>query len=75
MFITVEFTIDTTVRNKWLLTKNNNIIEFQYLEIINDKMYIYGSEVISSEDFYELPIKSSNLNIYKTSKCKKPLTY
>ncbi|KAB0792124.1 hypothetical protein PPYR_14085 [Photinus pyralis] len=62
------------VRNKWFLTRNNEIVGMKYATIINNAIYIYGSSLKRIAPFFETPIKSSHLNIFKASSEKNSLT-
>lgn len=62
-----KFKITRSRKNKWLLTKNDNIIAFEYLEKIDNELYIYGSETTGKENFYDVPVASSHFKIFKTT--------
>ena len=36
-----RFSVDNSVRNQWLLTKNNEIVCFEHAEIWDSEIYIY----------------------------------
>lgn len=71
-FKTENFEISNGMKNKWLLTPQNSIVKYEYFQTIEGEDFIYGSEIKEKFDFYELPIKSSKLNIYKTTKVESP---
>lgn len=54
--------------DKWILTNALEIIEIKYFFERGHQIYIFGSSLPKSfyKDLYNLPIKSRNINIYKT---------
>lgn len=41
-------------------------MRFNYIELIENKKYIIGTEIKNKKDFYVIPILSSNLDIFQT---------
>lgn len=66
-FETEHFRIDDSEKNRWILTKSNNILKFSHMKKVNNNFLIYASEIVDKEDFYKYPIDSSKLNIYQTN--------
>lgn len=64
-----QFTFNSTDKNKWFLTKNNHIVEFHSVSLAKTtkKPIILGRKLKTASDFFELPIKSSALNIYMST--------
>lgn len=56
---------NTNIKNQWMMTKDNKILRFVGAERINNEIYLNGHELKKKEDFYNVPIKSSLLGIYK----------
>lgn len=61
-----NLTINSSCKNKWFLSNALEIVEFDYVFFENKIPKIYGRSVKSKKDFYEIPIKSSYLNIYNS---------
>lgn len=63
-----EYSLSSDYQNKWFLTQNNNVVTFHYA-LLNDegKTLIYGSPVKDLADVFDVPIKSSYLNIFKSN--------
>lgn len=64
---TKNFTINNSIRNCWVLTNKNEIIKFIHAIKKETDILIFASEVVGKRDFYQYPVFSSNLNIFKTS--------
>lgn len=60
-----SFCLDTDNHNKWFLTNNNRIVAMKYALFIHGILYIEGCPIKSLQDVFEIPIKSSFLNIFK----------
>lgn len=54
-------------RNRWFLTKDNVIVAMKYASILNGVTYIFGNVVEQLSNVFEIPIKSSFLNIYSAN--------
>lgn len=59
-----DVTITNNSSNCWFLTKARKIVRFEAVQLINDVPKIVGKSIKSSTDYYEMPIKSSVLDIY-----------
>lgn len=61
-----DFSISADSANQWFLTTDDQIICLQNIISSDDKKEIrlYGIEVLNKREFFDLPIKSSTLNIY-----------
>lgn len=66
-FETPCFVIDSSQKNRWMLTVNKNIIKFIFMEKHNENYLIWASEIQLKGDFYEYPLQSSKIDIYKTN--------
>lgn len=54
-------------KDKWFLTlKNQVIVSMSHVLLKNNIIVIYGYPVVNTQLFFECPIKSSYLNIYKS---------
>lgn len=62
-----NFSLNVTDRNKWFLTKTNDIVEYHSATFIANELIIYGSNLITKTHVYDTPINSSNLLIFKSS--------
>lgn len=65
--VSKNFIVNNTLRNCWVMTDEKKILKFLYAVKRNNTVFIFAAEVIGKTDFYENPIKSSNLNVYRTS--------
>lgn len=63
-----EFQLTTNFKDKWFLTKNNKIICLDKVVHVDGKSVILGSEIQNKRDFFEIPIRSSYLNIYTSDR-------
>lgn len=62
-----SFSLSTDMANKWFLSQKNEIVCLKnVLSIGINKVSLFGSTVPKLVDFFQLPIKSSVLNIYAT---------
>lgn len=66
VYICNDFMLSNNIKNKWFLTKENEIISMIYATHIEARIHIYGAKIQVKSDFFEIPIKSSRLNIYKS---------
>jgi len=57
-------TLTNEDRNKWFLTKKNEIIGMKNATIFENKIYIFDSCLKEVGNFFETPIASSYLNIF-----------
>lgn len=60
-----NFKIDFSKRNCWFLTKNKEIICFEFCQILNGKILMFGAEILNKTNFYETPIESKYFDIYE----------
>lgn len=63
-----EFKLNKTLKNKWFLTENNDIVKFDHVKQINGQCFIFGFPIKEKTDFYNIPVCSRNFNIYKSEK-------
>ncbi|KAG4070613.1 hypothetical protein HA402_013533 [Bradysia odoriphaga] len=63
--VTESFTLKNSEGNNWFMTKQLEIVRFEYLQSINEIWCVYGFERRIKSDFYTIPIQSSKLNIFK----------
>lgn len=61
-------TLTNEDRNKWFLTKKNEIIGMKNATIFENKIYIFGSCLKEVGNFFETPIASSYLNIFSANR-------
>lgn len=59
--------IDISEKNKWLFSENDEIIEFHSAKYVGGNVVVVGCEIKQKLDFYETPLKSSLLHIYKSN--------
>lgn len=60
-----QLTIDRTLKNQWILTKNNEICCFKYAEISKDTILLTCEKICEPlESFYCSPLESVDLNIF-----------
>lgn len=50
--------------DKWFMTKNNEIVEFEYAYKLNGQSILCGRPIIQKDLFFLKPFHSSHLNIY-----------
>ncbi|XP_045461545.1 uncharacterized protein LOC123671624 [Harmonia axyridis] len=63
-----QFSLSADNRNKWFLTHNDDIVAMEYAILINNTPLICGHAVGDNlQEVFEIPIKSSFLNIFKTN--------
>lgn len=71
VYLSIElysFRLDDTPKNKWFMDKSKNIVEFINATYRFGKIIIYGSSLKDTKNtVYDTPIKSSSLNIFKSS--------
>lgn len=65
--ISKDFILCNNFKDGWFLTKRNNIVSMINATYFEGNIFIYGSEIKTKWDFFEFPIKSSYLNIYKSN--------
>lgn len=71
-------TLNDTFENSWFLTKQNEIVRMVNTSYnAKNDIVIHGCATTNKVDFFTLPIRSSNLHIYKVniSLLKKPKQY
>lgn len=54
------------IGDRWFLTRSNEIVEFKHALKVGDSYKICGFPLISKEIFFEKPIASSHLSIFKS---------
>lgn len=63
-----EFTLSNKkFSDMWFMVKNKDIICMKGVDNYDSKWFIKGQKLIHKQDFFETPIKSSYLNIFKAS--------
>lgn len=63
-----KFRLNDSERDCWFLTRNNIILKFHHAVRKSDnEIFVLASEVKRKTDFFDYPIKSSNLKIFKTN--------
>lgn len=60
-----NFKIDDSLKNKWFLTKNQEIVCFEYCTLNLNEVRIYGSQILNPKSFYMLPVDSINFDIFE----------
>lgn len=64
---------DTSIQNKWFLTENKEIVEFEKAFYLDGNIVVSGSKITHKSDvYYETPLKSSLLDIYFSNGLKDP---
>lgn len=60
--------LDTSERNRWILTKDNCIFKIKGFSQVNDDIKIHGARIDKKQQkhLYDLPIQSSKLSIFLT---------
>lgn len=53
-------TINTSPRNQWFLTEDNEVFNFEYCK----NELVYARKIVSKSEFYKVPISSSHFKIY-----------
>lgn len=64
IFLTDGFMLGNDTKNRWFLTKNQDIVSMKNATYFQKNIHIYGASLKKKYDFFKLPIKSSYLNIY-----------
>lgn len=67
LIFSTYFYVDNKMKNKWFLTNNSTIVAMEIVVNINGKYKIYGRPLINAYDFFENPLKSSNIDIYAST--------
>lgn len=65
--ITKNFILLLNEKDQWFMLRNKSIVFFGGTITLDNICYVQGRVVESQSDFYTEPIKSSNLNIYKSN--------
>lgn len=50
----------------WFLTKSNEIVQFEYTYMMNNKVILYGSQLKNKRNFFTQPFSSSFINVYES---------
>lgn len=53
-------------KDRWILTKNNAIIEFDFVILTGSSYMIQGRSLKNTEDFFQLPFRSRYVNIFSS---------
>lgn len=64
--------------NKWFLTKSFDIVHLKYIVKTSDdkgQVFLCGSVLAQAVDYFEFPVKSSDLNIYVSNCNLKPARF
>lgn len=61
---------NTSEKNKWFLTTDSEIVEFEKAKYLGGKIVVIGSKIKTKFDFYETPLKSSLLDIFASDGLK-----
>lgn len=59
-----EFTLTNDMKNKWFLTKDSKIVGMTDIHKTDDGVSIKGKFLLSKQDFFLKPMKSSFLHIF-----------
>lgn len=62
-----DFVLNNKINNQWILTKTNIIVKFKFAKRIRNEIAIYVDKIKKTYDFYDVPVKSSAINIYASS--------
>lgn len=57
--------------DRWLLTKDNHILEVKYIVSCDGNSKLYGQTLNDVEDFFDLPFKSSKMFIFCSKNLRK----
>lgn len=68
-----SFKISSSLKNKWIMSKNKDVIEFFYARAINNEFYIFGKMMEEKYNFYETPLRSDVFDIYATTSTQSEL--
>lgn len=52
--------------DQWFLTRSGDVVKMIFATKVENSYKVYGLTVLSKSDFFSKPIKSSNLNIFKS---------
>lgn len=69
------YTLNTTPKNKYVLSKNKKIYEINKIVKSVEKVYLACQEYPEKENCYEYPIDSSRINIYKCKDIKSNIVF
>jgi hypothetical protein len=62
------YKINDSDKNKYILLKSGKVISVEYFKVINDReIVVVAKEFLLIRDFYEFPIKSSEIKIFSCS--------
>lgn len=62
-----NFKIDDSLKNKWFLTKNKEIVCFEFCTQNLNEMMIFGKQILNPRSFYVLPVDSINFDIFEVT--------
>ena len=65
IYVSENIMLSNNIKNKWFMTTDNIIIELMYVMQDKEGYYVYGAGIKNYADFFILPFKSSNINIYE----------
>lgn len=61
-------------KNKWFLTKDNDVVEFQYAIPADGCIFVYGETLKKLNNFFDRPFNSSRINIFCSSAKKNSIS-
>lgn len=75
LYSTIEFAKFVIIcdrdEDRWILTKNNEVLEVFYLVLYEGKCFLYGQTLNDIEDYFSLPFRSSEMLIFSSKKLKR----
>ncbi|GAB0100954.1 uncharacterized protein DMENIID0001_170700 [Sergentomyia squamirostris] len=67
LWVNKDFKISSDKKNKWFMTRNKEIVEFDHAVMKETGLLLFGSSIKRKRDFFETPFNSSRLNIFETT--------
>lgn len=64
--VTESISFKNDEKNKWFLTKNDEIVEFLFSFVEDHTIYLYGKSLRRLFNFFTTPFDSSHLSIYES---------
>lgn len=64
--ISKELSFESDEKNKWFMTKNNDVVELSYIMKKNEAFILCGRSFKHLYNFFEKPFKSCYINIFAT---------
>lgn len=65
------FTLSSSERNCYAITCDKKLISFEYARQEGDEIKVYGREYTNKGDFYDVPVLSSNFDIFCCARSSK----